>query len=205
MFVYTMPDGSGAVVPRWMTERESCATLSSGPPRCSLDALRDLRCQLDRFACDRDHLGHPVEVHVGGVSEVMDGLPLDREESIRQPRSKGAERLVVDGSAAGGSLLTRRVRVRTRLCRGGGARRVRAGFGLPWESLVRSSVRDGSGRWGGLRGDPRSVRWPTNAHLPRAGRGEQVHGADAEGGGKAGQRAKGQVLLADLHPSNVDA
>lgn len=42
-----MPDGSRAVVPVWMLDRAACATLSAGPPRCSLAALHDLRSLLD--------------------------------------------------------------------------------------------------------------------------------------------------------------
>ena len=41
--VCEMPDGSRAVVPVWMLDRVACATLSIGPPRCSLAALCNLR------------------------------------------------------------------------------------------------------------------------------------------------------------------
>ena len=46
------PDGSRAVIPAWMLDRVACATLSVGPPRCSLAALCDLRRLLDALGFD---------------------------------------------------------------------------------------------------------------------------------------------------------
>ena len=129
----------------------------------------------------------------------------ENEGPTRESRPKVAKARRADGPTAGGSSLTRWLRVRTGLRRGDGARAGHVGLSRHSELLIRSNSRNRRGFRDGLRGVLRSVRWPADAHLPRTGRGEQVYGADAEDGGETGQRSKGQVLLTDLHPSNVDA
>ena len=89
-----MPDGSRAVVPIWMLDRASCATLSAGPPRCSVAALCDLRALLDSL---RFHGRAPSHVR-DGQEDDLDHTDTTRRESTKAVAAVFASR----GSATTG-------------------------------------------------------------------------------------------------------
>ena len=75
-----MPHGSRAIVPVWMLDWVACATLSVGPPRCSLAALCNLRSLLDALG-----------FHGWAPSQVRDGQEDDRDhKDDRRPPSDTA-------------------------------------------------------------------------------------------------------------------
>lgn len=81
------PDGSRAVVPAWMLERAACATLMSGAPQVSLEALRDLRRLLDALSLER----FPADA-AGSVLDEDEHLPRNENGTRVAPPVEGIDR-----------------------------------------------------------------------------------------------------------------
>jgi hypothetical protein len=119
VYVCLLPDDSSVVVPKWMFEAATCASMKLGTPRCSLRALNEVHALLTELGFHRRRTAlkeQPAEAKRGESKTEIDRktstpvAAIARERTPRKAQPKGlrARRATARSIAAGGCAKDRR-------------------------------------------------------------------------------------------------